>query len=286
MTIQPVRMISLDMDGTLLLNDHATIHPENIRAIRAAQHEGIEVMISTGRLPEDISDFLHRAELKCGMICCNGTTAFSGPQPGGKRLVYRTFDAETANRIIDIMLPYHIMINAFETGLVSTDAAKPDHRYHLLSRGLIKEHRGETALRQSAARGIMKFYCMEAPERADQLSMTMESIRQKITSICPKVQVTRSAPGIVEIMPADVGKGLTLLQIAASKGIGPEAVMAVGDEENDLDMLSRVAYSVAMGNASERVLETCRYITEDNDHAGVAEAIYFAMGRPSKCHLK
>ena len=278
-----VKLIALDMDGTLLLSDHWTIHPENIRAIREAQDAGVEVFISTGRLPEDITDFLRRADLDLGMICCNGAIAYSGPMPEGRLMAKMTFDPETANRVLNVMLPYGIMINAFEPGWVTTEARSPDHHYHLISRGLILEHRGEAALRESAARGIFKFYCMEEPGSAHLTSDVMEALRDELTQRCPDIQVTRSAPGIVEVMPSGVGKGQTLLTVAAQMGIGPDAVMAVGDEENDLDMLERVNYSVAMGNASRRVLETCRYLTISNDDAGVAEAVRFALGRPSRC---
>lgn len=278
-----VKLIALDMDGTLLLSDHKTIHPENIRAIRTAQEAGLAVFISTGRLPEDVTDFLRRDALEMGMICCNGAVAYAGPLPDGRQMVKSTFKPETAHRVLDVLIPYGIMINAFEPGWVSTIARSPDHHYHLLSRNLIGEHRGAEALRASADRGILKFYCMEEPGWAHLPSEIIEAVRMELIRTCPDAQVTRSAPGIVEVMPLGVGKGQTLLAVAAQMGIGPESIMAVGDEENDLDMLERVSKSVAMGNASQRVLETCRYLTLSNDDAGVAEAINMALGMPSRC---
>lgn len=51
-----VRLIALDMDGTLLNSDHQTIPQENIDAIRHATAEGIRVCICTGRMLEDVSE--------------------------------------------------------------------------------------------------------------------------------------------------------------------------------------------------------------------------------------
>ena len=55
--------------------------------------------------------------------------------------------------------------------------------------------------------------------------------------------------------------------------------MAVGDEENDLDMLERTGFPVAMANSNPKVLRACPLITLDNDSAGAAEAIRYAMGK-------
>ncbi|MBQ9008561.1 MAG: HAD family hydrolase [Clostridia bacterium] len=273
-----IKLIALDMDGTILLSDHRTIHPENIRAIREAQAAGLQVFISTGRLPEDVSDFLHRAGLTCAMVCCNGACAYSGPLPEGTRILEHVFSPELANHIIDIMLPYGIMINAFEHGQVSTVARSETHHYHLMERGLIREMRGEAALRTSAQRGILKFYTMEAPGTASVASPLMDILRTELAQRCPGIQITRSSPGIVEVMPENVGKGLTLIQAAKCFGISPAEIMAVGDEENDLDMLERAGFSVAMGNSSPKVLAACSLITLDNDSAGAAEAIRYALG--------
>lgn len=65
-----VRLIVLDMDGTLLLSDHQTVPQRNIDAIRRANAAGIHVCICTGRMLEDASDFTHRLNLPCMLIAC------------------------------------------------------------------------------------------------------------------------------------------------------------------------------------------------------------------------
>lgn len=273
-----VKLIALDMDGTLLMSDHKHIHPRNCDMIRKATESGIQVWIATGRLPEDVSDYLIRKQLKCGLVCVNGTIAYESPLPDGKKLYHESILPEAAEKVIDMILPYNIMVNAFEPGMVTTVAREESHRYHLLEReGLIQERRGEKAIYEAAKRGILKFYCMEEPGWATEASPIMDEIRERANAISG-IKATRSAPGIAEIMPDHVGKGKTLQEIAALYGIAPEEIMAVGDEENDLDMLEMCGYSVAMGNASQKVKETCRFMSTTNDEAGVAEAITYALG--------
>mgnify|MGYP000509024518 CR=1 FL=1 len=77
----------------------------------------------------------------------------------------------------------------------------------------------------------------------------------------------------LELMPAGVNKGMAVAALAQRLGIGPESVMALGDYDNDVSMLSYAGVSVAMANASERARAAARYRTLSNDEDGVAHAI-------------
>lgn len=56
-------------------------------------------------------------------------------------------------------------------------------------------------------------------------------------------------------------------------GIDPSHTMGCGDEENDLDLITRTAFGVAMGNALPHVKAEADYIAPTNDEDGVADAI-------------
>lgn len=49
--------------------------------------------------------------------------------------------------------------------------------------------------------------------------------------------------------------------------------MACGDSGNDLAMIQAAGYGIAMGNATPEILAAARYVTDDNNHDGVAKAI-------------
>lgn len=102
-----VRLIALDMDGTLLLSDHQTVPQRNIDAIRRADAAGIRVCICTGRMIEDASDFVKRLNLPCMLIACNGTRISDAPLPEGRILYRRSLEPEDAKRAIDLLMPYH-----------------------------------------------------------------------------------------------------------------------------------------------------------------------------------
>ena len=69
-------------------------------------------------------------------------------------------------------------------------------------------------------------------------------------------------------------KGEAVQHFADYLNISYDDVMCIGDSENDLSMLKVAGVSVAMGNATPEVKEQADYITADNQHGGVAQAIY------------
>lgn len=272
--MNPVRLIAMDMDGTLLLSDHRTLPQENIEAIRRADAAGIRMCICTGRMLEDASDFIHRLKLPCMIIAANGARASDGPLPEGKVLFRRSFSAEDAHRVIDALLPFGLMINGFEDGLASTVQDETGRIYHLVERGLIPARYGVDALRAAADRGLMKLFAVgRGSGIGDNSDPRIALAREAVRAALPHAQITSSAPGNLEIMPEGVSKGTALAAVASQLGLTRENVMAVGDAANDLSMLSYAVHSVAMGNASPDILEACRYHTATNDEFGVARII-------------
>ena len=68
-------------------------------------------------------------------------------------------------------------------------------------------------------------------------------------------------------------KGTGLLALADQLGIDAAATIAVGDADNDIDMLRAAGLGVAMGNANEGARAAADVVVADNDHDGCAEAI-------------
>ena len=90
----------------------------------------------------------------------------------------------------------------------------------------------------------------------------------------PGIEVVQGAPDNVEVTAAGVDKGTALLALADRLGIPREATLAIGDSDNDAEMLRAVGMPVAMGNADAALKNLAKYITADCDHDGVAQAIY------------
>jgi Cof subfamily protein (haloacid dehalogenase superfamily) len=80
-------------------------------------------------------------------------------------------------------------------------------------------------------------------------------------------------PRMVEILPPGSSKGTALGQLLKDLKIAPENVMAIGDAENDIEMIELVGVGVAMGQADQHVKDAADYVTGTCDQDGVAQAI-------------
>ena len=268
-----VRLIALDMDGTLLLSDHQTVPQQNIEAIRRADSLGIRVAISTGRMLEDASDFIRRYDLPCMVIAANGARAADGPLPDGN-IIYRSdLEPQDAHAALDMLVKTGLAIHGFEDGIVNTVDNGSGKKYHLVYRGLIEDRYGEKEIRAAADRGIMKLFAVGDGFAGDIYDPRVAPAREQLTEKLSHLQITSSAPGNVEIISPNAGKGTALARMAAHLGLTRENVMAMGDAGNDLSMLEYAYHSVAMGNATPDVLAACRYTTATNDEYGVAQMI-------------
>ena len=89
--------------------------------------------------------------------------------------------------------------------------------------------------------------------------------------------VLLSSEGNLEFVLPHTTKGTAVEALAKHWGFSPDEVMTLGDSENDLSMLRFAGAGVAMGNAKSNIKEVARYETTDNNHHGVAKAIYSAI---------
>jgi len=89
--------------------------------------------------------------------------------------------------------------------------------------------------------------------------------------------VLLSSEGNLEFVLPHTTKGTAVEVLAKHWGFSPDEVMTLGDSENDLSMLRFAGAGVAMGNAKPNIKEAARYETTDNNHHGVAKAIYSAI---------
>jgi len=88
------------------------------------------------------------------------------------------------------------------------------------------------------------------------------------------ISVASSASSNLELTHIGAQKGSVLMEYAANTNICPREILAIGDSENDLSMLTLpLGYTIAMGNASEVIKRSARLITRNNDEDGVAVAI-------------
>jgi Cof subfamily protein (haloacid dehalogenase superfamily) len=88
-----------------------------------------------------------------------------------------------------------------------------------------------------------------------------------------RLNVYRSEPFFLEIMPQNIDKAYSLSKLLNIIGLTKDEMIACGDGFNDLSMIKYAGLGVAMGNAQEVVKESANYVTTTNDENGVANVV-------------
>ncbi|HZH32358.1 MAG TPA: HAD-IIB family hydrolase [Pyrinomonadaceae bacterium] len=278
-----IRLLALDLDGTLL-NSLGELSARNAGAIAAARAAGVRVALVTGRRFRDARPLALKLGLDVPVVAHNGAL---------------TKHARTLETVSASLLPLETAREVLRLGrahradpLVSDDAAGAgllvyDHLRD--TGGPVAEYiewsrriHGEEAERAILHVPSLEDYLQHAPihitfsgtyTNIERLSLVFAAelgARAKLmTTLYPSIDF-----GLVDVIHPDVSKGTGLSAIADEHGLSPAEVMAVGDNHNDVEMLTYAGTRVAVSNAEPRVLELEGVqVTGSNDEDGVAAAI-------------
>ena len=267
-----IRLIIMDLDGTLLLDD-GTVSPENRQALLDAQKRGVTIAVCSGRYCENASLVFLENGLSGPVVGSNGAQMMDTPM--GTVRWKRFMAPASAARVRDTLDGIGAEYFLFADELVVT--SNPAARHHSeLSMGkkitelsAVRFGHGREAVDEALKRGIYKFYVRDNGD--------LPGVRRLLAGI-PDANVTSSEPWNLEVMASGVDKGAGLTGLAAYLGLTPDQVMAFGDQENDLPMLTAAGVGVAMGNADEIVLEKAPYHTLTNNENGVAAFVRRMIG--------
>ena len=264
-----IRMIASDVDGTLMRSDR-TLSRYTIDTIHRAQEKGILFIICSGRYPEHADVLMKAHGIRCPIVGNNGCTLWDPEKE--KVLSDHFLSKEAAEKACaaaeEIQLNYmvfgrkHVAArNAFflhSSKLLYGNSLESD--YHIVFED------GYDAVQRVLVAPVNKFYFhYDTPEEKEKLISKLRMI--------PDIEITTSGPANVEIIPKGCNKATGITDMARIHRIPMENVMALGDYENDEDMLRVAGLSVAMGNASEYLKSLADAVTDSNDNDGVAKAI-------------
>ena len=269
--MKPVKLIAMDMDGTLLTNRR--ISPANMAALRSAVDAGIEIALASGRLPDDISFWAKDVGLPFHVISLNGNCLLDGPF--GKPIENHFMPTESALYIHQLALESGLMHAIFRWDeLAISWIQPPEDLEHWGSH--LRRNGGRQALRFGQAagdrlirRGCNKIVIIDHSGDPSKLN----KIRDLVRANCPDIEITASGATNIELNRVGITKGTALTTLAAHLGIPMSQVMALGDSDNDLPMIQAAGYGVAMGNANAVVKAAARYETLHHAQDGVAAAI-------------
>ena len=282
----PVRMIAMDMDGTLLTHRDdgpAYISQGNLEALHLARDAGIILVIASGRMPDDAGAFAAEAGLPMAILSLNGAVCqdlalgeITESRPMPKAPARWLWDRVNELDLEAGLFGGHELVT---TRPLLTDAdwrrcgtwlKRPGTRCVVRDRG-----QGADALLRKGAHKMV----ILSEDRPQLLTGLWRNLEQDE----PELEVSSSWACNIEVNARDVNKGTALTRLAQRLGVPMSQVMAIGDNGNDIPMLRRAGYGVAMGNATPETVRASGWQTLPVGQDGVAAAIrHLALNEPQE----
>lgn len=270
-----IRFIALDIDGTLL-NSRFEVSPANRAAIAAAVQRGVEVALVTGRRYNFALPVATQIESPLTMIVNNGALVRT---KSGETLLRHLLPKETARRVVMSTETWRFATaivfdrpQANQVILESIDWDDPVRGpYYRRNRDFLAEAMPlESCLLDEDPIQVM-YTGSVASMREAELTLRSVQFAQEF-NLAATVYEDRDF-AMIDVIHPRVTKGTTLAEWTASRGIRAEEILAIGDNHNDLEMLSFAGIPVVMGNCVAELKQRGWHVTGSNDEDGVAAAI-------------
>lgn len=260
--MRDIKLVAIDIDGTLATDD-GQIVAANRDAIARATRAGVAIVLVTGRWHRTAMPFAQRIGVTTPVVCCNGAVAYTS---SGERLWQLDMPLDAARVVAafadahDIELSVTIDDRSYFRRRSGQDRDTPEPGWHIVDRNLD---------------------AVTAPP-VRMLAVGHDATRTLIDGLAHRLrgsirfQPTRRGLlfDSVGVHHKDVSKGDAVRRLCEYFQIAPEHTMAIGDNDNDLDMFAAAGISVAVGDALPEVRAAAQVIGPRCDEGGVAWALH------------
>ncbi|CAM2750005.1 sugar-phosphatase [Hathewaya histolytica] len=259
------KLLALDLDGTLLLND-GTISKENIDNIKKARDKGVKIVLATGRPIDGIKRFIKQLDLiteEDYTVTYNGALVQNNLTE--EVLFEKPLSMKDYRELYDLSKGLKVNIHALTDQIVLTPKMS---KYTALEAELNKIEIEEIPVKDLPEdTNIVKIMFIDEPEHLNKVIANIpKNIGEKYTMV-------QSAPFFFEFLHKEVNKWTGVSALAKRLNIKREEIICVGDAGNDYHMIKNAGLGVAMENAFDEIKECAKYITDTNEEHGVAKVI-------------
>lgn len=288
----PLRLIAVDVDGTLLDSRHQ-LPPRNAAALRSALSRGCEIALATGRRYNFVRPIAAALGCPCWVIASNGALVRRF-EPGTVATVsaaYRHFlPRAKARAVLGALSEYqHQAVVTMPEGAAPSELymepeRDPPAASRLAFATWLAGNRKDLAYVAPLERCLsadpvqLMFGGGVATVRTIGEALAAQPLARELTSL--RTLYPHRDLGILDVLDAGVDKGVALRSLAEQLKIPAAGVLAIGDNYNDLGMLEFAGQAVLMGNAHPGMDRPGWRRTTDNDHAGVAAILEQLWGWP------
>jgi len=269
------KMFITDLDGTLL-DDRKNISEENIIALKKLTDHQVFITVFTGRNYLSAKRFIDALGIDIPVVFQNGAFIMN---PKSKEVLYQSMlPGPEARSITEIALTSGLEVVAYKGFLDLPDMMvertdwlgfpyesyirNNSHRIQIVD-SLLETIPSFSELSQLAVIG---------PEgELRELEMRVRALYPETVS--PILSDVQNGSGFLEFFGPQVSKGIALEKVLARFHIEPGHTVFIGDNYNDLELMEKVGFPVAVENSPEPIKKRCRLVVTGNNESGVADAV-------------
>lgn len=258
------RLTVCDLDGTILTHDY-TLRPAVRDAMQAVVDAGLRITIASGRGYQMLKPVLGSLPLNAPVIGCNGGLIF---EPHTRHILYlQPMSLPLAHELIRLVqqdgLGIRVYLDDMET-LLEWQPGQPS--FALTRDGAVVGQVTDPLAELTRPPHKLVVYS-QAPH------LTPVVVARLQEYIGNQAHVVASNTQIVEIITPGISKATGMAWLAAYLGVPREETIAIGDSDNDAEMLEWAGLGIAMGNATPAAKAAADWIAPSVEEDGVAVAL-------------
>jgi Cof subfamily protein (haloacid dehalogenase superfamily) len=260
-----IKLIAVDLDGTLLDNE-SRLSERTEQVMKQAIAQGVKVVLATGKTAYSGREIIKRLALDTPGIYVQGLAIH---YPDGSDKTLATLEPDLARRFITYAEERSFDVVAYNGSRILTRKLTPAvvelaERYHDAMPEVVGPLQNQL--------NTLDFVKLLIIKRHD--FKKVNALRYQFNlQLDGKARLVQALGDMLEVLPPGQSKGHALKVLLKEMGIKEAEVMAIGDGENDIEMVKMAGIGVAMGNAHASLKAVADHVVATNDEDGVAQAV-------------
>lgn len=258
-------LLVTDMDGTLL-NEEQEVSPANARALRRLAAAGRGLALATGRMEASVAPYVRQLDVSLPAILYNGARIVDFAD--GRVLYEKSLQPAAVEAALDFLRSVAVDVNVYAEGKLFVREKT----------GPVREFESKERIEAEAVGDLARFVRGSSPGPVTKLLIIgteaeFAAIRRGLDASAFGARLVNSDPAYLELLPADASKGEALAFLADEVGVPLANIVAMGDAQNDLEMLQRAGLGVAVANAHPEVLAAADYVAPAHHRDATAHVV-------------
>ncbi|WP_281232211.1 Cof-type HAD-IIB family hydrolase [Flavobacterium gelatinilyticum] len=258
------KMLVLDMDDTLLTDDHR-ISDLNKKVLLEAQAKGVHVVLASGRPTSAMTAYAKELELDLNdsyMISFNG--AVVSRVKDDLVLFEQKLTPEQIHDLYDYSVEKKTHIITYLDGEIISET---DSEYIEIEKDITGlPHRKVQIFKDYVNRAAVKCILLEDP-------VYLKTLENDLKERMPHLSVSMSKPFFLEVAQHGIDKAASLKLLAEKLDVHQSEIIAVGNAGNDLTMIEYAGLGVWVDNVTPELRDKANLIVASNNNDGVAEVV-------------